>query len=74
MVEIPSSTDRAVLHKGEARSLQLGFQSDMRQNLLKVLGGIRGGGHESDTTWETLAAVCKALGPVDSDSSVGPYR
>lgn len=46
----------------------------MRKNLLKVLGGIRGGGHESDTTWGTLAAGCKALGPVDSDNSVGTYR
>lgn len=68
VVEIPSYTDRAVLHIRETRSLQLeGFQSDMRRNLPKVLGSIRGGGQESDTRWGALAAVFKAQGSVASD-------
>lgn len=68
MVEIPSSRDGAALRNEETRSLKLeGFESDIRRNFLKILGGRGGGGQELDTGWGALTAGFKALGSVGSN-------
>lgn len=69
VVEMPSSRDSIALHNGETRSLQLeGFESDMRMNFLKNLGGVGRRGQESNTAWGTLAAGFKAPESLGSDT------
>lgn len=61
-------------HNEETKSLQLeGFESDMRRNFLKILGGVGEGDQESSTRERALAAGLRALGSVEHNS-VSTYK